>query len=72
MITEDRAERLRAAFASAALRREPAYIWTDDEGDRWKVTPDGVWRWHAASGRYHLSGWPSAATRQLLRLAGIA
>ena len=62
------------AFADAAEKREAArsYVWVEPEGDRWKVNPDGVWRWQSSTQRWHFSGWPSAVSQQLLRLAGIA
>lgn len=62
------------ALADSAAERENArsYVWVDPEGARWKVNTAGVWRWRDSTEKWHLSGWPSAVTKQLLRLAGIA
>ncbi len=66
---DDRASFRRAAFEAAARSRQRPYAWNDPQGARWKVTADGVWRWQPSVSTFVLSGWRSAVSDQLLRLA---
>ena len=69
---DERLDRLIEVARAKEARRPPSYTWTDPQGVRWKVTPDGVWRWEPSVSAYVLSGWRSAVSDQLLRLAGQA